>query len=72
MKNKNKLEIIGIILLTFGGILFLIEKFSELEFLNPIMEFREIILYLGLGIWALGLMRNENIKRKNTERNKNE
>ena len=59
MKNQNKLEIIGFIILAIGGVLFLIDNFLNLEFLDPILEFREIILYFGLAIWALGLMQNE-------------
>lgn len=66
MKKQNKLEIIGFIILAIGGILFLIDKFLEVEFLIPVMEFREIILYSGLAIWALGLMQKENLKRKKT------
>lgn len=61
MKKLNKLETIGIIILTIGGILFLIDKFLKIDFLNSVMEFREIILYSGLGIWALGLMQKEKI-----------
>jgi len=67
MKNQNKLEIIGFIILVIGGILFLIEKFLELEILKPIIEFKEIILYSGLGIWALGLMQKDYLKRKKNE-----
>lgn len=67
MKNQNKIEIIGFIILAIGGILFPIEKFLELEILNPIIEFKEIILYSGLGIWAIGLMQKENLKRKKNE-----
>jgi len=66
MKKQNKLETIGIIILTIGAILFLIDKFLNIEFLNSVMEFREIILYSGLGIWALGLMQKENLKRQNS------
>ena len=66
MKKQNKLETIGIIILTIGAILFLIDKFLNIEFLNSAMEFREIILYSGLGIWALGLMQKENLKRQNS------
>jgi len=72
MKKQNKLETIGIIILTFGGILFLIDKFLNIEFLNSVMEFKEIILYSGLGIWALGLMHKENLKRQNSTGKKNE
>ncbi|WP_106793270.1 hypothetical protein [Aquimarina sp. Aq78] len=68
MKNQNILEIIGFIVLAIGGVLFLIDNFLNLEFLDPILEFREIILYFGLAIWALGLMQKENLKRKNSER----
>lgn len=64
MKNQNKLEIIGFIILAIGGILFLIDEYLNLEFLNPIMDFREIILYSGLAIWAFGLMKKENQKKK--------
>lgn len=72
MKKQNKLEIIGFIILAIGGILFLIDKFLKMEFLNPTIEFKEIILYSGLAIWALGLMQKENIKRKNSTRKENE
>ncbi len=71
MKNQNKLEIIGFIILAIGGVLFLIDNFLNLEFLDPILEFREIILYFGLAIWALGLMQKENLKRKNSARKSN-
>ncbi|WP_024771821.1 hypothetical protein [Aquimarina macrocephali] len=71
MKNQNKLEIIGFIILVIGGVLFLIDNFLNLEFLDPILEVREIILYFGLAIWALGLMKKENLKRKNSERKAN-
>ena len=66
MKKQNKLEIIGITMLTIGGVLFLIDKFLNMAFLNSVMEFREIILYTGLLIWALGLMQKESQKRKNS------
>jgi hypothetical protein len=72
MKKQNKLEIVGFIILAIGGILFLIHKFLKVEFLNPIMEFKEIILYSGLAIWALGLMQKENIKRQKSNRKENE
>lgn len=72
MKKQNKLELIGIIILTIGGILFLIDKFLTIEFLNSVTEFREIILYSGLGIWALGLMQKESLKRKKSTGKENE
>jgi hypothetical protein len=72
MKNQNKLETIGIIILVIGGILFLIDKFLKIEPLNSIMEFREIILYSGLAIWALGLMKKKNLKRKKLTGKENE
>ena len=72
MKKQNKLELIGIIILTIGGILFLIDKFLTIEFLNSVIEFREIILYSGLGIWALGLMQKESLKRKKSTGKENE
>ena len=72
MKKQNKLEIIGFIILAIGGILFLVEKFLKVEFLNPIMEFKQIILYSGLAIWAFGLMQKENIKRKKSTEKENE
>ncbi|SHG70043.1 hypothetical protein SAMN05444483_12313 [Salegentibacter echinorum] len=64
MKKQNKLEIIGLIILAVGGTLFLTDKFLDIEFLNSAIEFTEIILYSGLGIWALGLMQKEHLKRK--------
>lgn len=72
MKKQNKLEIIGIIILAVGGILFLIDKFLDIEFLNSAIEFTEIILYSGLGIWALGLMQKEQLKRKKSTGRANE
>ncbi|MCH2224887.1 MAG: hypothetical protein MK066_08975 [Crocinitomicaceae bacterium] len=64
MKKQNKLETIGVIVLAIGGILFLINKLSKIVFLTPIMEFKEIILFSGLAIWALGSMQKENKKGK--------
>jgi hypothetical protein len=72
MIKQNKLETIGFIILVIGGILFLIDKFLKVEFLNTIMEFREIILYSGLAIWAFGLMQKENLKRKKSTEKENE
>ena len=64
MQKPNKSELIRFIFLVLGGILFLTDKSLKVEFLNPIMDFREIILYSGLAIWALGLVPKENLKRK--------
>jgi hypothetical protein len=72
MKKQNKLETIGIIILAIGGILFVLDKFLKVVLLNPILEFKEIILYSGLAIWALGLMQKENLKRKKSIKKENE
>ncbi|WP_282019222.1 hypothetical protein [Salegentibacter mishustinae] len=71
MEKLNKLEIAGLIILAIAGILFLTDKFLKVEFLIPVMEFKEIFLYSGIAIWAIGLMQKESVKRKNSIGNKN-
>ncbi len=56
MKKIKTLEKIGVVLLVIGGLLFLVDKYLSIPFLNPIMQWRSILLYLGLFLWALGLM----------------
>jgi len=63
MKKYNKLEITGFALLLIGGLSFLSEKFFVVESLISIYSFGRIILYLGLAIWAFGVMKKEKAKK---------
>lgn len=67
MKKMNKLEIIGVVLMAIGGLFWLSEKYYILEQLSSFYSWARIILYLGLAIWAFGLMQKEAEKRKQKE-----
>ena len=61
MKKYNKLEIIGVVLWLIGVIFLLLKVFSETE--SIIIEFGHIALYIGLGIWVLGIMLKKKQRR---------
>ena len=70
MEKNNKMEIIGLVLMTLGGLFWLSEKYYIIEQLNSIYSWARIVLFLGLAIWALGLMKKEDEKRKQKETDK--
>jgi cytosine/uracil/thiamine/allantoin permease len=70
MEKNNKMEIIGLVLMTIGGLFWLSEKYYIIEQLNSIYSWARIVLFLGLAIWALGLMKKEDEKRKQKETDK--
>ena len=67
MEKNNKMEIIGLVLMTIGGLFWLSEKYYIIEQLNSIYSWARIVLFLGLAIWAFGLMKKEDEKRKQKE-----
>lgn len=70
MEKMNKLEIIGFVIMAIGGLFWLSEKYYVIEELNSIYSWVRIVLYLGLAIWAFGLMRKEFEKKKQKESDK--
>ena len=70
MEKNNKMEFIGLVLMTIGGLFWLSEKYYIIEQLNSIYSWARIVLFLGLAIWALGLMKKEDEKRKQKETDK--
>jgi cytosine/uracil/thiamine/allantoin permease len=70
MEKNNKMEFIGLVLMTLGGLFWLSEKYYIIEQLNSIYSWARIVLFLGLAIWALGLMKKEDEKRKQKETDK--
>ena len=70
MEKNNKMEIIGLVLMTIGGLFWLSEKYYIIEQLNSIYSWARIVLFLGLAIWALGRMKKEDEKRKQKETDK--
>jgi cytosine/uracil/thiamine/allantoin permease len=70
MEKNNKLEIIGFALMAIGGLFWLSEKFYVIEELNSIYSWARIVLYLGLAVWAFGLMKKEAEKKKQKESDK--
>ena len=72
MKKANKLELIGFIIMAIGAILMMTEKLNNVGALIKLFEFNEIILYAGLAIWAIGLIKRDNDKKKAKETSKKE
>ncbi|CAG2533460.1 hypothetical protein MAR621_03662 [Maribacter dokdonensis] len=64
MEKNNKLEIIGFVLMVIGGLFWLSKKYYAVEALNTIYGWVDIILPLGLAIWAIGYMKKEGLKKK--------
>lgn len=72
MHNKNKLEKTGVALMLVGAGLVLIDMLLNLEYLNPILEFKDIIFYVGMVVWTLGLMQKKNLQKKDLIEKENE
>ncbi len=70
MQKKNKLEIIGFALMVIGVFFWLSKKYYVIESLNSIYGWLDIILPLGLAIWALGYMKKEGLKKKQKQSEK--
>jgi cytosine/uracil/thiamine/allantoin permease len=68
--KSNKLEIIGFIIMAIGAILMMTQKLNKIEALTKLFEFNEIILYAGLAIWAIGLIKRDNDKKKKKKKKK--
>ncbi|MGI9525997.1 MAG: hypothetical protein ACR2MS_02685 [Weeksellaceae bacterium] len=66
----NKLEIVGFVLMAIGVLFWLSEKYYIIAELNSVYSWAKIILYLGLAIWAFGLMRKEFEKKTQKEGDK--
>jgi lipoprotein signal peptidase len=67
MEKKNKLEIIGFALMAIGALGWLSNKFYRIEELHSIYGLFDVILPLGLAIWAFGYMKQEALKKKQKE-----
>ena len=67
MEKNNKLEIVGFGLMVIGGLFWLSRKFYFVESLSPAYGLSDIVLPIGLFIWALGYMKKESLKRKRKE-----
>ena len=67
MEKMNKLELIGVVLLAVGGLFWVSEKFYFIAELNSAYSWARIVFYLGLAIWAFGLMKKEADKKKQKE-----
>lgn len=64
MKNLDKLERIGLLLLTLGGLFFLSENFFRLDFLNDVYNYARFLFSIGAIIWAFGYMRRAKSNRE--------
>jgi hypothetical protein len=71
MEKNNKLEIFGFGLMVIGVLFWISEKYYFIETLNSVYDWFNIILPIGLLIWALGYMKKESINKKQTK-DKNE
>ena len=67
MKKNNKLEIIGFILLAIGVIWKVLGKFTENEIIAEYSSYFEILFFLGLAIWAFGLMKKQSKQKENKQ-----
>lgn len=54
MKNYNKSEKIGFVLLVIGVLFFISEKILDIESLTSIRTYGQIILMAGAAIWVIG------------------
>lgn len=59
MEKKNTLEIIGFTLIIIGALFFISKNYYVIETLSSVYESIDIILPLGLFIWAIGYMKKE-------------
>jgi len=66
MKKNNKLEIIGFTLFITGVLSFVSEKYFMIESLSTIYNYGNILLSLGVAIWALGYWRKEKTAKDET------
>ncbi|WP_282076201.1 hypothetical protein [Maribacter aquivivus] len=57
MEKKNTLEIIGFTLIIIGALFFILKKYYVIEALSSVYESIDIILPLGLFLWAIGYMK---------------
>ena len=64
MGKYNKMEVVGLILMTIGGLLWLSEEYYIITQLESIYSGARFVFFSGLLIWALGLMAKEAGKRK--------
>jgi len=71
MEKNNKVEIFGFGLMVIGGLFLLSEKYYFIEELSSVYDWSDIILAIGLLIWALGYMKKESLNKKQTK-DKNE
>lgn len=69
MQKKNKLEVIGFILMLIGGLFWLSEDMFPIEALGFLYPIAQILLWVGVVIWALGYMKKE---KKALEQKKND
>jgi hypothetical protein len=70
MEKNNKIEIVGFGLMVTGGLFWLSKKYYFIETLSSAYGWADIILPLGLFIWALGYMKKESLKSKQKESEK--
>ena len=67
-KHKTKkIEIIGFILLAIGVIWKVLGKFTENEIIAEYSSYFEILFFLGLAIWAFGLMKKQSKQKENKQ-----
>ena len=59
MTNYNYLEITGYVLMAIGGVFWLSELFYEIESASDIYALMRIVLFLGVIVWSVGLMKKE-------------
>lgn len=57
MEKKNTLEIIGFTLIIIGALFFISKNYYVIETLSSVYESIDIILPLGLFLWAIGYMK---------------
>lgn len=63
MKNNNSIEVIGLIVLIIGTLLWFSKDFYIIDVLSPIYSYGQILFWLGLLVWAVGYMLKKNNKK---------
>jgi len=62
-------NIIGFILLVIGAIWKVSGKYTENEIIEEYSSYFEVIFFLGLAIWAFGLMKKQSKQKESKQNN---
>jgi len=70
MKKYNKLEIIGFVILMIGFILYIASPHIDIKDIYGNEKIFQIVIPIGLLIWALGHMKKEKEQKEKKNENK--